>query len=92
MAIYNLHICRDLSEGYVLSLFPKDSERQGTSVEKIRYHNVEDLVTGLKVLKVADERITSLRQALEERTPFTISGIPATADDLAGLTQDQVDR
>jgi hypothetical protein len=85
MAIYNLHICRDLSEGYVVSLFPKASERQGNSVEKIRFHNVEDLVTGLKNLKVEDETITNLRQALDERTPFTISGIPATADDLAGL-------
>jgi hypothetical protein len=88
MAIYNLHVCRDLSEGYVVSLFPKDSERQGNGVEKIRFHNVEDLVTGLQVLKVEGETITDLRQALEERTPFTISGIPATADDLAGFATD----
>jgi len=86
MAIYNLHVCRDLSEGYVVSLFPKAPERQGNGVEKIRFHNVEDLVTGLKSLKVEDETITSLRHALDERAPYTISGIPATADDLAGLT------
>lgn len=86
MAIYNLHVCRDLSQGYVLSLFPKASERQGNSVEKIRYRNVEDLVAGLKALKVPDEPIASLRTALEERAPFTISEVPATADDLAGLS------
>ncbi len=52
-------------------------------MEKIRYRRVEDLVAGLKLLRVGDDTIDNMRQALKERTAFTISAISATADDLA---------
>lgn len=85
MAIYNLHICHALPESLVLSLFPKTTGGQGSSVEKICYENIEGLIAGLKHLSVKDDTLADLRLALKRRAPFTISEIPATADDLAGL-------
>ena len=85
MALYDLHICRQLPTGYVLSLFPTAVERQGSGVEKIPYRQLEDLIAGLKLLRVSDDTIDNMCQFVKERTAFTISTVSATADDLAGL-------
>jgi len=96
MALYNLHVAHDLNGGFIVSVFPDNTETAGTqpcSMGKIRYQSAEKFNDTLKSLPIPEAQLPNCESGHDSRLPLVFAKLPLTKQHLDNLySADQADK
>ena len=95
MPLYNLHVAHDLNGGFIVSVFPDNTETAGTqtsSLGKIRYQSAEKFNDTLKSLPIPEAELPNCESGRDSRLPLVFAKLPLTKRHLENLySADQAD-